>query len=68
MVDKTECLYQWYDWFGKCGKSWSVKVTTNKMSVITRGNAIEVISLNLCISTKKTFGLLGRHNQAQSWN
>ena len=36
-----------------------LKVTTNKMSVIARGNAIEVISLNLCIGTKKTFGLLG---------
>ena len=26
------------------------------MSVITRGNAIEVISLNLCIGTKKHLG------------
>lgn len=30
-----------------------LKVTTNNMSVIARGNAIEVISLNL------TFGSLG---------
>lgn len=33
-----------------------LKVTTNKMSVIARGNAIEVISLNLCIGTKKHLG------------
>lgn len=33
-----------------------LKVTTNKMSVIARGNAIEVISLNLSIGTKKHLG------------
>ena len=31
-----------------------LKVTTNKMSIIARGNAMEDISINLCIRTKKT--------------
>ena len=30
-----------------------LKVTTNKMSIIARGNAMEDISINLCIRTKK---------------
>ena len=33
-----------------------LKVTTNKMSIIARGNAIQDISINLCIGTKKTLG------------
>lgn len=44
-----------------------LKLTTNKMSVIARGNAIEVISLNLCIDTKKHLGRwVDIGNQAQS--
>ena len=31
-----------------------LKVTTNKMSIIARGNAMEDLSINLCIRTKKT--------------
>ena len=30
-----------------------LKVTTNKMSIIARGNAMEDISINLCIGIKK---------------
>ena len=30
-----------------------LKVTTNKMSIIARGNAMEDVSINLCIRTKK---------------
>ena len=44
-----------------------LKLTTNKMSVIARGNAVEVISLNLCIDTKKHLGhWVDIGNQAQS--
>ena len=36
-----------------------LKVTTNKMSIIARGNAMEDISVNLCIGTKKHLGVAG---------
>ena len=36
-----------------------LKVTTNKMSIIARGNAMEDISVNLCTGTKKHLGVAG---------
>ena len=36
-----------------------LKVATNKMSIIARGNAMEDISVNLCIGTKKHLGVAG---------
>ena len=36
-----------------------LKVTTNKMSIIARGNAMEDISVNLCTGTKKHLGDAG---------
>ena len=35
-----------------------LKVTTNKMSIIARGNAMEDISINLCIGIKKNTWVL----------
>lgn len=36
-----------------------LKVTTNKMSIIARGNAMEDTSVNLCTGTKKHLGVAG---------